>query len=79
MSHLGEAVISVLTLVVALAFLSVLVSGKAKTVDVINSLSAGFANSLSAATAPVTGATTAPVVSTGGFGSFGNFQLPSLG
>jgi PRD1 phage membrane DNA delivery len=73
MSQITEAMVSIGALVVGLAILATLVSGRAKTVDVINSLSAGFANSLSAATAPVTGSSTAPVVTPGG-----GFGLPSF-
>jgi PRD1 phage membrane DNA delivery len=77
MSQITEAIVSIGALVVGLAILSVIVSGKSKTADVISSLSAGFANSLSAATAPVTGTSTAPVVSYNqGFGGFSNI-LPN--
>jgi hypothetical protein len=79
MSQITEAVMSIAALIVGLAILSVLVSGKSKTADVISATSAAFANSLSAATAPVTGNAATPVVSTGGFGGFSNFQLPSFG
>jgi hypothetical protein len=79
MSQITEAAVSVLIVVVGLATLSVLVSGKSKTSDVINSLSAGFANSISAATAPVTGSAATPVVTPGGglFGGFNNL-LPGF-
>lgn len=79
MSQITEAIVSIGALVIGLAILSVIVSGKSQTASVINSISAGFANSISAATAPVTGSAATPVVSTGGFGSlgsFGNFGLP---
>lgn len=81
MNALTEALVTILSLVVGVAILSVLVSPKSQTSAVISAGSSGFANVLSAATAPVTGASTAPNVGSGGgwnagtFG-FGNFQLP---
>lgn len=73
MSGAVEAFVSIGALIVGLAIISVLVSQKSQTANVVSSLSAGFANALSAATAPTTGAATAPVVSYNqGFGGFSN-------
>jgi hypothetical protein len=79
MNQLTEAVVTILSLVVGVAILSVLVSPRAKTASVIQAGTSGFSNVISAATAPVTGAAVAPNVG-GGFNAmqygFNNFQLP---
>jgi uncharacterized membrane protein (DUF441 family) len=73
MSQITEAAVSIGIMVLSLAMISVLISGKSQTSSVINSISAGFANSISAATAPVTGSAATPVVSPGG-GLLGGFN-----
>lgn len=80
MSQLTEAVVTILSLIVGVAILSVLVSGKSQTASVIGAGSAAFSNAISAATAPVTGTATAPVNSSGSaFGSLPSFNLPNFG
>ena len=56
MNQLTEAVVTVFTAIIGVAILSVLVSPKARTSQVIQSVASGFGNSLAVATAPVTGA-----------------------
>lgn len=75
MDKLTEAVVTVFTAIIGVAILSVLVSPKAKTSQVIQSIASGFGNSLAVATAPVTGErvkidTSYPA--SGGMGMFGS-------
>jgi PRD1 phage membrane DNA delivery len=81
MNQLTETALSIGVLIVGLAVVSVLVSQKSQTPQVIGAASSAFSNALSAATAPVTGAATAPVnsSSSGGFSipSFSQYGLPS--
>lgn len=49
------AVVTILTAIVGIAVLAVLVSGKAKTSDVINAAGGAFSQSIGAAVSPVTG------------------------
>jgi hypothetical protein len=56
MTPLVEAGVTILTAVVGLAIISVLVSRKAQTPQVIQSAASGFGNILGVAESPVTGA-----------------------
>ena len=58
MNSLTEAAVTVASLIVGVAALSVLVSGKANTTGVIQASASGFSNALGTAMSPVTGATT---------------------
>jgi hypothetical protein len=55
MDKLTEAVVTILSLIVGVAILSVLVSPKAQTSQVIQATASGFGNSLAVAMSPVTG------------------------
>lgn len=50
-----DSIVSIATALVGLAILSVLVSSKANTPQVIGAATSGFASDLEAATSPVTG------------------------
>jgi hypothetical protein len=58
MHEITEAIVTVFTAIVGVAILSVLVSPKATTSQVIQATASGFGNSLAVAEAPVTGANT---------------------
>ena len=55
MNSLTEAAVTVASLIVGVAALSVLVSTKSNTSGVIQSLASGFSNSLGTAMTPITG------------------------
>ncbi len=55
MSQITETIVTILTLIVGVAILSVLVSKKSNTVGIIAAAS-GFGNALGVATSPITGA-----------------------
>jgi len=55
MDRITEAVVTVFTAIIGVAILSVLVSPKAQTSNVIQSVASGFGNSLAVAMTPVTG------------------------
>lgn len=55
MSPIIEAVVTIALAIVGLAIVSVLVSGRAQTSSVVQSIASGFGNSLGVAEAPVTG------------------------
>jgi hypothetical protein len=79
MDKITHGVITVFTLIVGVAILSVLVSPKAKTSAVIQATASGFGNDLAVAEAPVTGANT-PInlnypSSSGGFGGFPGMNM----
>lgn len=71
MNSLTEAVLTILMAIVGVAILALLVSPKAKTSEVIQSLASGFGNSLAVAQSPVTGNSVKIDTSypTGGLGS----------
>lgn len=74
-----EAIVTVFTAIIGVAILSIIVSPKAKTSQVIQAAASGFSNSLATAMTPVTGYpmninTSYP--DQGGFGSLA--ALPSL-
>ena len=78
MDKLTEGVITIFSLIIGVAILSVLVSPKAQTSQVIQSVASGFGNSLAVAQSPVTG--NAVQINTsypGGFGNAGG--MPSFG
>lgn len=72
-----DAIISVVSLVVGVAIISVLVSTKSNTAGVLGAAGSSFANVLSAATAPVTGNAATPNVGSGSnpFGGLGTSAL----
>jgi hypothetical protein len=74
MNQLTETVVTVLTLIVGVAILSVLVSRKSNTVGVIQAAASGFGNALGVATSPVTGASVPLNLGYGG-NSLGNFPV----
>lgn len=77
MNNILEAVVTIATAIVGLAIVSVLVSRKAQTPEVIQAAASGFNNALAVANSPVTGAATAPVLSYPNQG-FGFFAPPTL-
>lgn len=85
MDKLTEAVVTILSLIVGVAILSVLVSPKAQTSQVIQATASGFGNSLAVAMSPVTGAnvninTSYPAANSGGMGfpTFGGSGMPGF-
>lgn len=81
-NHITEGIITIFSLIIGIAALSVLLSPKATTSQVIQSTASGFSNSLATAMTPVTGEhvsidTSYPQQGNGyGFGGGG---LPTLG
>ena len=77
MDKITEAVVTVFTAIIGVAILAVLVSPKAKTSSVIQSIASGFGNSLAVAESPVTGEhvniDTSYPSSNNGFGGFQTF------
>jgi hypothetical protein len=74
MNAMVEAVVTIALAVIGLAIVSVLVSNKANTTSVVQSLASGFGNSLGVAESPVTGASATlnlsyPTSQAYGFGS----------
>lgn len=61
-----------LALVVGVAILAVLVSGQARTTEVISASTQGFSNILTAAVSPVTGGAASYMGRSGGFGMGSN-------
>jgi hypothetical protein len=55
MNQITETILTVLTLIIGVATLSVLVSPKSRTSQVIQAGASGFVNSLATAMSPVTG------------------------
>lgn len=87
MDKLTEAVVTILSLIVGVAILSVLVSPKAQTSQVIQATASGFGNSLAVAMSPVTGQTmnggqgiitSYPGSNQGGFPTFGGSGMPGF-
>jgi PRD1 phage membrane DNA delivery len=83
MDRLTEAIVTILSLIVGVAILSVLVSPKAQTSQVIQATASGFGNDLAVAMSPVTGAATNIVLTypnqnSGGMPSFGQ-GMPTFG
>lgn len=56
MNNITEALVTVATAIIGVAILSVLVSPKSETAQVIQATASGFGNSLAVAMSPVTGA-----------------------
>lgn len=77
MDKLTEGVITILSLIVGVAILSVLVSPKAQTSQVIQSIASGFGNDLAVAQSPVTGNSVSINTSYPSGGTMGG--LPSFG
>lgn len=71
MNTLTEAGVTIALAVISLAMVSAIISRKANTSGVVQSISSGLANNIAVATAPVTGAGITPELSYGG-GSFGS-------
>lgn len=65
MNQLTEALLTIVTAIVGVAILSVLVSNRANTANVLGAFGASFSNMLSAATAPVTGRAATPNLTVG--------------
>jgi hypothetical protein len=84
MDKLLEAGVTIAGLIVAVAIVSVLVSPKATTSSVVQSIASGFGNNLAVAIAPVTGEHTPITLAYpgsgyfGGNSSFGGMGLPSF-
>ena len=74
MNNIWSGVVAILMAIIGVAILSVLVSNKANTANVLNAGSGAFANALSAAMAPVTGGS-----ATINTGSSSGFSTPTLG
>lgn len=77
MSNLTEAVVTILTAIVGVAILSVIVSKKSNTAEVIGAAGRAFGNSLGIATAPVTGASVSGLTGLGSSGG-GVLNMPSI-
>jgi ketol-acid reductoisomerase len=71
MDKLFESIVTIAGLIVAVAIVSVLVSPKANTSNVVQSFASGFGNNLAVAIAPVTGANTPITLAYPGSGYFG--------
>lgn len=69
-----EAAVTIAGLIAAIAIIALIVSPKAKTSSVIQSVASGYANNIAVAIAPVTGAVPQANLSypDSGFGTFGN-------
>lgn len=82
MDKLTEGVVTIFSLIIGVAILSVLVSPKAQTSQVIQATASGFGNSLAVAMSPVTGAQTTINLSYpsggGGMPTFGGSGAPAL-
>lgn len=83
MDKITEAIVTILSLIVGVAILSVLVSPKATTSQVIQATASGFGNDLAVAMSPVTGSQTNinltyPNATTGGMPTFGGFGMPQF-
>lgn len=80
MGQLTETILAIATAIVGVAILSVLVSNRSQTANVLGAAGSAFANALSAATAPVTGRAATPNVngpgSGGGAWGIGNVGIP---
>lgn len=81
MDKITEGIITVFTLIIGVAILSVLVSPKAKTSEVIQATASGFGNDLAVAESPVTGSPTNINLSYPSSGMFGGqgFGIPQMG
>lgn len=85
MGHFQEAVVTIVSLIVGIAALSVILSPKATTAKVIQASASGLGNDLAVAMSPVTGTQTPvnlsyPDSNSGGFGGSLTFQtgLPAF-
>lgn len=80
MHSLTEAAVTIFTAIIGVAILSVLVSPKAKTTGVIQSVGSAIGNTLAVAEAPVTGANTPINLSypSSGMGLLGGGGFPSM-
>ena len=83
MDKIGEGVITIFTAIIGVAILSILVSPKANTTNVIQSIASGFGNSWAVAQSPVTGNavninTSYPSSQGYGMPQFGTGGLPSF-
>jgi PRD1 phage membrane DNA delivery len=80
MNTLVEGIVTIAVAIVGVAILSVLVSQKSQTPQVLGAAGSAFANALSAATGPTTGATASPSVSSGSSfrlgGMYGSLSFP---
>lgn len=78
MNTLVEGMVTIAVAIVGVAILSVLVSQKSQTPQVLGAAGSAFANALSAATGPTTGAVASPSVGSGMGGLFniGNLNMP---
>ena len=72
MSGFTEAIVTILSLIIGVAFLSVLLSPRSNTTGVIQAAASGFGNDLGVATAPVTGNQYAINLAYPGSGAGGN-------
>lgn len=75
MDEMGKAITGIVTAIIGVAILSVIISSRAQTSGVIQSLSSGLGNVLAVATSPVTGNTATPNLSYSGSGSSGSGSL----
>lgn len=78
MNSVVEPIVTIAMAIVGVAILSVLVSQKSQTSNVLAAFGQMFSNMLSAATGPVTGAVSAPNVGSGTLGGMGDFNMPGL-
>lgn len=79
MDRITEAVVTIIGLIVAVAIVSVLVSPKAQTSNVIQAAASGLGNNLAVAEAPVTGANTPINLSYPSSGLWGSGGMPAFG
>jgi hypothetical protein len=65
MNNLSEPIVTIVTALIAVAIISVLVSKKSQTGNVLAAAGGAFSNAISAAVSPVTGNSVAPNVNAG--------------
>jgi hypothetical protein len=79
MDKLTEGVVTIFSLIIGVAILSVLVSPKAQTSQVIQATASGFGNSLAVAMTPVTGENVNINTSYPNSSSYGGMGFPTFG
>lgn len=78
MSHLGEQITAILTAIIGVAILSVILSRRSNTANVITSAASGFSQMLGTAVSPITGGNSfGPLNGFSGSG-FNGFDIPQL-
>ena len=78
MNNFGEGLLTIAGLIAGVAIVSVLVSPKAKTSDVIQAAASGYANNIGEAISPVTGKGATPNLSYPGGGFASQINMPTF-